>query len=96
MENVGFTRKIDNLGRIVIPREYRKILNIKDYDLINITLNNNKLVLKKQNTSMDYEEIIYNVLKSKKDYNYLVTKEDVRKLELLFDDFIQDMKNKSN
>lgn len=55
MENVGFTRKIDNLGRIVIPREYRKILNIKDYDLINITLNNNKLVLKKQNNSIDYE-----------------------------------------
>ncbi len=96
MENVGFTRKIDNLGRIVIPREYRKILNIKDYDLINITLNNNKLVLKKQNNIIDYEEILYNVLKSKKDYNYLVTKEDVRKLELLFDDFIQDMKNKSN
>ena len=96
MENVGFTRKIDNLGRIVIPREYRKILNIKDYDLINITLNNNKIVLKKQNNIIDYEEILYNVLKSKKDYNYLVTKEDVRKLELLFDDFIQDMKNKSN
>lgn len=96
MENVGFTRKIDNLGRIVIPREYRKILNIKDYDLINITLNNNKLVLKKQNNSIDYEEILYNVLKSKKDYNYLVTKEAVRKLELLIDDFIQDMKNKSN
>lgn len=96
MENVGFTRKIDNLGRIVIPREYRKILNIKDYDLINITLNNNKLVLKKQNNIIDYEEILYNVLKSKKDYNYLVTKEDVRKLELLIDDFIQDMKNKSN
>lgn len=96
MENVGFTRKIDNLGRIVIPREYRKILNIKDYDLINITLNNNKLVLKKQNNSIDYEEIIYNVLKSKKDYNYLVTKEDVRKLEQLIDDFIQNMKNKSN
>lgn len=95
MENVGFTRKIDNLGRIVIPREYRKILNIKDYDLINITLNNNKLVLKKQNNSIDYEEILYNVLKSKKDYNYLVTKEDVRKLELLINDFIQDMKNKS-
>ena len=96
MENVGFTRKIDNLGRIVIPREYRKILNIKNYHLINITLNNNKLVLKKQNNSIDYEEILYNVLKSKKDYNYLVTKEDVRKLELLIDDFIQDMKNKSN
>lgn len=78
MENVGFTRKIDNLGRIVIPREYRKILNIKDYDLINITLNNNKLVLKKQNNSIDYEEILYNVLKSKKDYNYLVTKEENR------------------
>lgn len=96
MENVGFTRKIDNLGRIVIPREYRKILNIKDYDLINITLNNNKLVLKKQNNIIDYEEILYNVLKSKKDYNYLVTKEDVRKLEQLIDDFIQNMKNKSN
>ena len=77
-------------------KDIAKILNIKDYDLINITLNNNKLVLKKQNNSIDYEEILYNVLKSKKDYNYLVTKEDVRKLELLIDDFIQDMKNKSN
>ena len=36
MENVGFTRKIDNLGRIVIPREYRKILNIKDYEFYSI------------------------------------------------------------
>ena len=88
--------KEKNISSFGVVAKVRKILNIKDYDLINITLNNNKLVLKKQNNSIDYEEILYNVLKSKKDYNYLVTKEDVRKLELLIDDFIQDMKNKSN
>ena len=31
-----------------------------------------------------------------KNYNYIVTKETVRKLELLIDDFIQEINNKYN
>ena len=29
MQNTGITRKIDELGRIVLPKELRKTLNIK-------------------------------------------------------------------
>ncbi len=42
-------RRIDNLGRIVIPREMRKTLGINNNDLINIRLEENKIVLEKVN-----------------------------------------------
>lgn len=45
----GILRPIDNLGRFVIPREFRKMLDIQDgVDSIEISINENKeLVLKK-------------------------------------------------
>jgi len=40
-------RKVDELGRIVLPIEYRQALNIKERDEIEITLNTNEITLKK-------------------------------------------------
>ena len=34
----GTTKKIDDLGRVCIPKEYRKVLDIRDKDLINISI----------------------------------------------------------
>lgn len=42
-------RKIDELGRIVIPREIRNNLNIKSYDELNIEVNNDSIILTKKN-----------------------------------------------
>ena len=36
MKNTGVSRKIDELGRIVIPKEIRNSLDINSYDLIEI------------------------------------------------------------
>ena len=36
MNNYGIVRPIDKLGRIVIPKEYRRMLNIKDNDMLEI------------------------------------------------------------
>ena len=47
MENLGITRRIDNLGRIVIPKEIRRNLRIKDNDQIEINTYDNKIVLNK-------------------------------------------------
>ncbi len=43
----GIVRKIDDLGRIVIPKEIRKTLNIKSNDDIEIIADDNKIILKK-------------------------------------------------
>lgn len=47
MEKTGITRRIDNLGRIVIPKEIRRNLKIKDDDEIEISILEDKIVLSK-------------------------------------------------
>lgn len=42
-------RKIDGLGRIVIPMEWRKVLGISEGTLLNMELKNGKIELSKTN-----------------------------------------------
>lgn len=46
----GIGRKVDNLGRIAIPIEIRKILDIKEGDIIEINQNDKVILLKKHYT----------------------------------------------
>ena len=39
MKTTGITRRIDELGRIVIPKEIRKNMHLKAGELIEIILN---------------------------------------------------------
>ena len=50
-------RNIDTLGRIVIPKEMRKQLHIKENDPLNIELQDNKIIITKTNT-VDYKAIV--------------------------------------
>lgn len=45
----GIVRKIDELGRVVIPIEMRRVLNISEHDEIEICLDaeSNSIILKK-------------------------------------------------
>lgn len=47
MAKSGMTRRIDELGRLVIPKEIRKNLKIKDNDQIEISIVNDRIVLSK-------------------------------------------------
>ncbi len=47
MKSVGTIRKIDELGRIVIPIEIRNKLNINEKDLLEIFIEENSIILKK-------------------------------------------------
>lgn len=47
MYTTGIIRRIDDLGRIVIPKEIRKTLRIKDGESVEIFLNSDNIVLKK-------------------------------------------------
>lgn len=43
----GIVRKVDPLGRIVIPREIRTVLDINEGDSLEILQENNNVVLRK-------------------------------------------------
>ena len=47
MKATGIVRKIDELGRIVLPIETRKILNINTKDPVEIYMDNDTIVLRK-------------------------------------------------
>lgn len=47
MENTGMFRRIDSLGRFVLPKELRKTLNINQDDCLQIFLDGDSIVLRK-------------------------------------------------
>ncbi len=47
MQKCGITRKIDELGRIVIPKEIRYNLGIRDGEPLEIFINDNSIIIKK-------------------------------------------------
>lgn len=47
MKATGIVRKVDELGRIVIPKELRKSFNIAEGDPIEIFTDNESIVLKR-------------------------------------------------
>lgn len=47
MKATGIVRKVDNLGRIVLPIELRRNLNIEEKDLLEIFIDGENIVLKK-------------------------------------------------
>lgn len=47
MKSTGIVRKVDELGRIVLPIELRRTLDIEIKDSIEIYVENNSIILKK-------------------------------------------------
>lgn len=48
MKNNILIRKLDKLGRITIPSEVRKNLNLEDFEELEIITDGNKLIIRKQ------------------------------------------------
>lgn len=77
--STGIIRRIDELGRIVIPKEIRKNLRIKNGDNLEILVEGENITLRKYSqieNAMDmasvYAESFYQVLK----YNVIITDTD--------------------
>ena len=47
MKSTGIVRKIDELGRIVIPKELRRTLNIEEGDPLEIFVDGEEVILRK-------------------------------------------------
>lgn len=64
MQTTGIIRKIDELGRIVLPKELRKFLNINTGDDFQIILDNERIILEKYSLLNNYQEDINNIINS--------------------------------
>lgn len=48
MKNTGITRKVDDLGRVVLPSELRESLGINTQDKLEIYIDGEKIILTKR------------------------------------------------
>ena len=58
----GIIRRIDDLGRIVIPKEVRRKLNISEGDPLEICFDGDRLYLEKYIASYEYEKHILHLV----------------------------------
>ncbi|WP_410512077.1 AbrB/MazE/SpoVT family DNA-binding domain-containing protein [Paenibacillus sp. BR2-3] len=49
MKATGIVRRIDDLGRVVIPKELRRTMGIKEGDPLEIFVSGDQIILKKYN-----------------------------------------------
>jgi len=80
MKSTGIIRRIDNLGRIVIPKEIRNNLRIKEGDNLEIFINDEDIIFKKYSVikkindlAQELTDAIYTFTK----HNVLITDNDI-------------------
>ena len=76
MKSTGITRRIDDLGRIVIPKEIRKNLKIKENEVLEIFIESENIILKKYSSFDDMDKVFerfINVLEDITLSNVLIT-----------------------
>ena len=64
MKSTGVVRRIDDLGRIVLPKEIRKTLRIREGEALEIYTNGDEIVLKKFTLSSTLKEISQDLIDS--------------------------------
>lgn len=84
MNPTGIIRKIDDLGRIVLPKELRRHLNINTGDDFQIILDNNRIILERYSYLKSYEKDILKIIESftevtNYDINLVINNEIVNK-----------------
>lgn len=63
----GIVRRVDSLGRVVIPKEIRKVLKIKENEQLEIKVEDDKIILSKYSDIHDYDKSINNLVNVIKD-----------------------------
>ena len=62
MKTTGMVRRVDSLGRIVIPKEIRKVLKIKENEQVEISVSDDKIILSRYSELDEYDVSIKNLI----------------------------------
>lgn len=60
MKSTGIIRRIDDLGRVVIPKEIRRNLRLKDGDPVEIFMEGDAVCFKKYDVTGDVQQVLSN------------------------------------
>lgn len=77
MKGTGIVRRVDDLGRIVIPKEIRRMLQIKEADPLEIFVDSEARQIIMQPYNQPNFRAMWEELKKRKH----VTKEDIEEIE---------------
>ena len=81
MKSTGMTRRVDKMGRVVIPKEISAQLNIKNnVDRFEISIHNDKVILQKYHPTCIFCDSIMDVVEFS---DYIVCKNCIEKLNEL-------------
>ena len=58
MKSTGVVRRVDKLGRIVIPKEIRRNLKIREEDNLEIFIDSESIILKKYSLFSRFNTVI--------------------------------------
>lgn len=88
-------RKIDIMGRLVIPKEMRKQLGINDGDPVHIELKDNQIVLTKpgKDTAEERIEAAIEYIKSLKNFKIKYVMLEEKEMYATENDFVKDLLN---
>ena len=78
MKSTGIVRHLDELGRIVIPKEFRRSMNIESGDPIEFYVEGSRIILEKYSKSCCFCENVQNLTEFK---GQLVCEECVQALK---------------
>lgn len=78
MKSTGMVRHIDDLDRIVIPKELRKTLNLLSKDSLEISINENNMIILKKYTEEQGKENV-GILRSLDDLGRIVIPKEICK-----------------
>lgn len=79
LKSTGVIRRIDELGRIVIPKEIRRHLGIRDGESLEIFTEENQIVLKKYSKILEYADLsskLCEIIPSVMDFGMIITDRD--------------------
>ncbi|MBR1413706.1 MAG: AbrB/MazE/SpoVT family DNA-binding domain-containing protein [Bacilli bacterium] len=79
MKSTGVIRRIDELGRVVIPKEIRKNLEIRDGEFLEIYTDDNSVVLKKyskMDANINLAKKVCKIINETYGYKIMITDRD--------------------
>lgn len=65
MKSTGIVRKVDELGRVVVPIELRRNLGIAEKDALEIFVDGNQIILQKYVPNIEKESVVSELEKLK-------------------------------
>ena len=68
MKATGIVRRIDDLGRVVIPKDIRRTLHLREGDPLEIYIDNNSVVFKRYDPSSEWERTLRELQEAVDDY----------------------------